>query len=131
MQLGYKQNETGWSVYETCKDAGAIIATGHEHSYSRSYVMDDITNQHIVEVSDTLEIAPGKTFVFVSGIGGKDIRPQELHGDWWGGIYSSTQNANPGALFCTFNVGGNPRKASCYFKDIKGNVPDRFEIVRN
>ncbi len=131
MQLGAKQDEVGWAVYETCREAGAIIATAHEHSYSRSYVMDNIEHQHVVSTSSILQIAPGKTFVFVSGLGGESIRPQVLYNPWWGGVYSSTQNANPGALFCTFNIGGNTNKASCYFKDIKGNVPDRFEIMRS
>ena len=33
MQLGSKDNITGWKVYENCKNGGAIIATAAEHSY--------------------------------------------------------------------------------------------------
>src|SRR5439155_281170 len=36
MQVGGKDDEMGWRVYETCKDLGAIIATAHEHSYHRT-----------------------------------------------------------------------------------------------
>jgi hypothetical protein len=35
MQVGGKTSETGWEVYEECRMGGAIVATGHEHSYSR------------------------------------------------------------------------------------------------
>ena len=36
MQIGSKGDEIGWAVYETCKNQGPSIATGHEHSYSRT-----------------------------------------------------------------------------------------------
>ena len=35
-----------------------------------------------------------------------------------------------GALFITFNVGGNPKKASGYFKNIAGEVVDTFTITK-
>jgi len=47
----------------------------------------------------------------------------------WASIYTSDQGANYGALFCSFNVGGQANKAQCYFKDISGNIPDQFEIT--
>ena len=40
MQVGGKLDETGWDVYEECRKGGAIIATGHEHSYSRTHLME-------------------------------------------------------------------------------------------
>ena len=50
MQTGKKKNKTGWEVYENCKNAGAIIATGHEHVYSRTKTLIDIENQ-VVDLS--------------------------------------------------------------------------------
>src|SRR5262249_50542404 len=44
LQLGSKGDETGWAVYETCKNHGAIIATGHEHSYSRTKTLTNMPN---------------------------------------------------------------------------------------
>jgi len=36
MQVGGKTDEAGWGVYEKCKEGGGIVATSHEHSYSRT-----------------------------------------------------------------------------------------------
>ena len=147
MQLGDHQNhpyqgdEVGWEVYEDCKNGGAIIATAHEHSYSRTKTLIDIENQ-IVDAQwfepDRLKVEDNATFVFVSGLGGKSIRDQDrclpisypygCNGEW-ANIYTSDQSATFGALFCTFNVGGQPNKAYCYFKNIDGEIIDEFTIT--
>ena len=141
MQTGKQPNKTGWEVYENCKNAGAIIATAHEHAYSRTKTLIDIENQ-IVDPEwserNKLRIKEGSTFVFVSGIGGESIRDQErclplsypygCNGEW-ANIYTSDQHATYGALFCTFNAGGQPNKAYCYFKDIDGRIIDEFTIT--
>src|SRR5213076_3091200 len=69
MQVGDKDDEMGWRVYETCKDHGAIIATAHEHSYHRTRTLTSMQHQ-IVDAScsspNNLCIAqgsPGKSFV--------------------------------------------------------------------
>ena len=129
MQVGGKENDVGWQAYEVCREGGAIVATAHEHSYSRTHLMDDFDTQSVASTSDTLVIDEGESFVFVSGLGGHSIRDQELDGPWWASIYTSDQSANFGALFCEFFADGEPERASCYFKDIDGNVPDRFELL--
>ena len=129
MQVGSKSNEVGWGPYEACREGGAIIATAHEHSYSRTHLLDHFKTQSIADTSDTIRIEKGKTFAFVSGLGGRSIRNQDQGGPWWASIYTSSQGADYGALFCDFFVGGDPTRASCYFKDINGNVPDQFEII--
>ncbi len=128
MQVGGKGNDTGWGVYEACRESGAIIATGHEHSYSRTHLMSSFEFQTVAATDNTLILEKGKTFAFVSGLGGKSIRDQKLDGSWWAAIYTSTQGASYGALFCTFHVDGQPDKAECYFKDIEGQVPDSFTL---
>ena len=141
MQVGSKSDSTGWAVYEECKNGGAIIATGHEHSYERTKTMTSIQNQ-VIDPEwpgvNNVRVAPGASFVFVSGLGGASIRNQDLclpttfpYGcnGLWASIYTSDQGANYGALFCSFNVGGQANKAQCYFKDISGNIPDQFEIT--
>ena len=45
MQIGAKEDSTGWEVYENCKNHGAIIATAEEHSYHRTKTIVDIENQ--------------------------------------------------------------------------------------
>ena len=128
MQVGGKEDQAGWGVYEECRIGGGIVATAHEHSYSRTHLMSSFQNQTVASTSNTLTVEEGKSFVFVSGLGGASIRDQELDGPWWASIYTATQGANYGALFCTFFDTAEDH-ASCYFKDIDGVVPDQFELV--
>ena len=57
------------------------------------------------------------------------IRDQERDGHWWTAKYTKDQGADHGALFCTFNAHGDADRARCHFRDIRGRVPDRFEII--
>ena len=129
MQVGGKRDETGWEVYETCRANGAIIATAHEHSYSRTHLLADFETQTVASTANTLVLEKGRSFAFVSGLGGREVREQKLSGDWWASIYTATQNADHGALFCTFNVNNQPDRAECYFKDIQGRTPDSFTLI--
>jgi len=138
MQVGGKGDETGWPVYEEARKGGAIIATGHEHSYSRTHLLSNCQNQTIASTSNTLVLAKddpntpasdeGRSFVFVSGLGGKSVRSQSLSGAWWASIYTSTQNATHGALFGEFNYNGQPDMARFYFKAINSAQPDVFFV---
>lgn len=125
MQVGAKSNETGWGVYQACLQQGAIVATGHEHSYSRTFLMSDFENQTIAHKNSTMEISQGQSFAFVSGLGGREARGQVRSDDWWASIFTGSQNAVAGALFCRFE--GDT--ADCYFKDISGPVPDMFTLI--
>ena len=128
MQVGGKKDETGWEVYEEAREGGAIIATGHEHSYSRTHLLSNMESRTIASTSDTLEIRRGRTFGVVSGLGGKSIRAQKQKGNWWASIYTADQGANFGALFGIFNRNGEANMAEFYFKDITGKVVDRFWV---
>jgi hypothetical protein len=144
MQVGEKDDQMGWRVYEVCKDFGAIIATAHEHSYHRTRTLTSMKHQ-IVDAScsdpNTICVAkgsPGKSFVFVSGLGGASIRDQErcfpatlpygCKGEW-AKIYTRNQGATFGALFIVFNISGDPTRAQGYFKNINGQIIDRFDIT--
>jgi len=141
MQLGSIPDETGWQVYEECRKGGAIIVTGHEHSYSRTKTLISIENQ-LVDTdwpdSNNLKLSDGTSFVVVSGLGGISIWNQEnclpttfpygCNGEW-ASIYTSDQGASYGAFFCSFSVEGQQDKASCYFKDINENIPDEFNVT--
>jgi hypothetical protein len=138
MQVGGKDNDTGWEVYEAAREGGAIIATAHEHSYSRTHLLSHMASQTVASTSSTLTIRKGQTFAFVSGLGGRSIRDQERSGPWWARIYASAclprdpvcePNAAPGALFGVFNAGGIPNRAEFYFKDVNGRVVDRFTVI--
>ncbi len=130
LQVGPKEDETGWKVYEACREEGAIIATGHSHSYSRTHLISEFKDEpEVASRANILEIEKGKTIAFVSGLGGRSIGRQHLDGDWWASVYTRNQEAKFGALFCTFAPGGETNRARCYFKAVNGEVPDRFELI--
>jgi uncharacterized protein (TIGR03437 family) len=140
MQVGGKTDETGWGVYEEARKGGAIIATAHEHSYSRTHLLGGMSSQTVASASNTLTLTKGQSFAFVSGLGGQSVRSQLLGGDWWASVYAATclagdkvcqPNAAPGALFGVFNVDGQPNKARFYFKDVNGKVVDSFVVYSN
>lgn len=146
MQVGAKRDEVGWSAYQVCMDAGAIIATGHEHSYSRTRTLTDVGNAaagHGATGSpDIVELGTGSTFAFVSGIAGAGVRNFSAaeHDDdtWWASYYTRDRwlkngtdmggSGNYGALFIQFYVDGNPRRARAYFKDLDGRMVDELYI---
>ena len=124
MQAYSKSDETGWDIYDACLESGAMIATGHAHTYSRTHLMEDYRTQSVAHRSDDMELEPGRSFVVVTGLGGHDIKPQENGGDWFASIYTQSQGATHGALFCTLEQ----TTADCYFKAIDGSVPDIFTL---
>ena len=142
MQVGGKGDEMGWGVYENCRKYGAIIATGHEHSYSRTRTLTNMQNQTVdAACKDPAKpcVGPGRTFAFVSGLGGVSIREQKRckpttfpYGcnKEWAFIYTSDQNADYGALFIDFNVNGDPKQAKGYFKTVGKKTVDQFTITR-
>jgi hypothetical protein len=156
MQIGGKHDEIGWSVYEVCRINGAIVATGHEHSYARTKTLTSMQNQTVDTTQhapldgvpgnpDQLLVAPGRTFAFVSGLGGTGMRRQErcLPATYpyggepgcnhiWAKMYSTHQTGGIerfGALFITFNYNGDPIKAHGYFKTSTGEMIDEFDIT--
>ncbi len=130
MQVGAKEDQVGWSVYEACRKGGAVIVTAHEHSYSRTHLISEFSDQPVVASFDAAEvdISPGQSLAIVSGLAGRSARPQHRYDDWWAATYTATQNAKPGALICRFNVEGQADRADCAFKAINGDQPDRFTL---
>lgn len=142
MQIGGKGNEMGWDVYETCRQQGAIIQTGHEHSYERTKTLTSMTNQTVDTAcsgANNLCVGPGRTFASVVGLGGNSIRgqsrclpataPYGCNGEW-AFIYTSNQSAVNGAQFIVFNDTG-PKHASGYFKNVNGATVDTFTITHD
>ena len=155
LQIERKSSEVGWDLYEACQEGGAIIATGHGHSYARTRTLKSMRDLSIdpdcdvpegdkvcVTRRDDASGKPGSTFVFISGLGGKTRRSQVRctpatfpYGQGrgcrgiWATIYSTKQNAEYGALFITFNVDGDPNKAVGEFINIHNEVIDSFTIT--
>ena len=122
--VGPKDDEMSWPIYENCRNAGAIVAQGHSHTYSRSKT---VTADQALTVdtgcSDpfALCVGPGKHFFFDSSLGGTDLRDlEETNKPHW----AASDATNYGALFIEFNVDNDPRKAKGYFKNIDNTVID-------
>lgn len=146
MQVGTKSDEVGWQAYQACMNAGAMISTGHEHSYSRTLTLTNVGNTSAghgaTGAHDLINIGPGRTFAFVSGLGGVGLRAfsTTYHNNdtWWSSYYTSDRwmrhgvmqsgTGNYGALFIRFYVDGDPKKASAYFKDVSGRIVDTFTM---
>jgi len=142
LNVGLKGNEQSLGDYEECRKAGAIIINGHEHTYHRTKTLSAISDAKLTvdpacSGSNNLCVDPGRTFVAVSGLGGTGIRNQDrclpktapygCDGEW-AVIYTSDQNAKFGALFMTFHVDGDPRRARGIFKNVSGQIIDEFTV---
>ena len=73
-------------------------------------------------------LSRGRSFVVVSGLGGVPVAKMGQAGSWWAVKHARQHGAKFGALFCTFFASGDPKRAECYFKDVAGDVADRFQI---
>lgn len=123
-QAGGKGDEMPWTMYESCREQGAIVAQGHSHTYSRSKT---ISADQALTVDPTcsdpfaLCVGPGKHFFFDSSVGGVGLRTLEnASKPHWASTYAS----DFGALFIEFHVDGDPRKARGYFKTVADVVID-------
>jgi predicted phosphodiesterase len=130
MQLGMKKDEVGWSAYKTCQAAGAIVVTGHEHSYSRSRTLTavgEVARGHgATGELNKMVVGPGKTFVAVSGLGGVETRPfvaSHATDTWWSAFLTANRQSvggkitqdnhqadGVGALFLDFGVEGDAKR---------------------
>lgn len=131
MQTGKKPDETGWGVYEACREQGALITTGHEHAYSRTHLVTAFQDPPIADPAAPLVVRDGATVAWVSGIAGHGVRDQHTEGAHWASVWTRTQGAAPGALICTFAPGGVQDRADCVFRDIQGRALDSFSLTRS
>jgi hypothetical protein len=144
MQVGGKSDEVGWRAYQTCQQAGAVIATAHEHSYGRTKTLTAIGAAPHGEsgAGNALTVGLGKTFVFHSGIGGNDIRTyNQQNWSWFASYYTSDAyrrngvvvtskpSATAGIMVITFRAGALASKATGQFKLIDGQVIDDFDVT--
>lgn len=127
LQTSDRQGPDDWDIYDSCLDAGAMVALAHSHAYSRTFLLSDYPTQRIVHRGQDMVLQPGQSFAFVSGLGGRDAVAQELSADHFAAVYTATQGAKAGALFCTFES----TTADCYFKAVDGAVPDQFTLSRS
>ena len=94
--------------------------------------MSSFQDQTIASTSNQLTLTEEESFVFVSGLAGSSIRATYKNYEenpWWDSVYTLDENANYGALFCSFDANDTANTAECYFKDIDGNIPDSFTLI--
>lgn len=124
--IGPKDDEMGWATYEACRTAGAIVAQGHSHTYSRSRTLTNDTTQTVdPSCKDPFDlcVGAGRHFFFDSSVGGQDLRSPTTSiasRPYWGSTFTGAF----GALFIEFNVDGDPNKARGYFKTTEDRVVD-------
>lgn len=133
MQVEKKTNLQGWGVYEACRRHGAIVASAHAHVYARTHLMSRFRDpQEVVHTRRTLRVEPGRSFAFVSGLGGNSIRPpveERLADPWWGAyLHRRSPLAGFGALFFHIGFRGDPLEALAYFKTTRGDIVDAFHV---
>src|SRR5262249_22229393 len=89
MQIGSKGDTTGWAVYEQARQQGVTIWNGHEHSYGRTHLLSDMTNQVVADNTSPYTITKGHSLVVQTGLGGNSIRPQSSQATlpYWGDVY--------------------------------------------
>ena len=135
-QIGTKSDETGYEIYDLCRSRGAIITTGHEHSYSRTKTMRSYSQQTYLNGPITLSRSQGTNVAWVSGVSGQQVRPSSRNlknNPWWASAIAADSHPTliPGCLFCNFNVNGNMSLAYCYFKQTDNVVRDEFWIYND
>jgi hypothetical protein len=146
MQVGGKLDEVGWEAYRICARHGALIVSAHEHSYARTRTLEAISDRSRSHGPTgepaLLDLAPGRTAVIVSGLGGHSTRARtddHIKDSWWASVYAQdyqlengVETTAPeiefGALFIDFGVAGDPFKARGYFKTTDGEIHDRFVL---
>jgi len=132
MQLGTKNDETGYAIYEISRVHGAVAITGHEHSYCRSRNMARYSASPLVaDLNRDLRLRDGQNYLIVTGLGGQSIRawtPPLQDNPWWASAWASNNGVQRSTTICTYNVNGNPRQADCIQIDVNGRTYDSWTM---
>ncbi|KAJ3355789.1 hypothetical protein GGF32_001805 [Allomyces javanicus] len=137
-QSGDKPNETGYRVYDACRAHGAVVATAHEHAYSRTALMGSFEKFEMMNATaahDQLDVRPGSTFAFVTGLGGESVRSLSRKmpdRPWLVRAAGADQSARAAAVLCEFYPGDDPFSARCEVRDAvrdEENVYDQWTMT--
>ncbi|PVU98550.1 hypothetical protein BB559_001476 [Furculomyces boomerangus] len=130
-QTGKKKDQTGYGIYDMCRRFGAIVATSHVHSYSRSKLITHYKKTKYLNQTDQIDIHIKTSLNIVSGIGGYSVDKyfRDLKDNpWWASTLSKSDGVKAGAVLCTFHVDDDPTKAVCEFRGIDGKVYDKWTV---
>lgn len=93
--------------------------------------MSSFTNHSVAKQGyHKIHVKRGESFAVVSGLGGDSIRSwyKDLHwAKWWASTAALDNGVNYGALLCTLQE-PSLFEGNCEFRDIDGNVWDRFRV---
>eukprot|EP01122_Echinamoeba_exundans_P008918 TRINITY_DN303_c0_g2_i1.p1 TRINITY_DN303_c0_g2~~TRINITY_DN303_c0_g2_i1.p1 ORF type:complete len:694 (-),score=39.64 TRINITY_DN303_c0_g2_i1:347-2428(-) len=133
-QIGNKYTEVGLPLYDVCRRHGAIVTTGHEHSYARTKRMSSFENFQVDQPDEIIGLNKGHSLAWVSGIGGIGLRqgdPTLVSNHWWAATAATDTSTivNHGAVFCKFNLNGELRRAYCETKLVDNRVIDSWYMT--
>ncbi len=76
MQVGGQRDEVGWESFKACREGGAIVATAHEHSYSRTHLINNFETQSIASTVREYECSWAVATIreHIGDRGGKELR---------------------------------------------------------
>jgi len=125
-------DETGFGIYDVCRQNGALTFTAHSHIYGRTYALNDVYNQNIGQSCNSTDpeciyqLTNGTTIIVNSGMGGQSNQDREdPQPPYWAQIVDKGQ----GVTFCKFNYNGNPKMTYCYWKNVLGEVLDEWKML--
>jgi len=142
-QVTKKGDATGWGVYESARQHGAMVFTGHCHAYARSHLISRWADPPVIaSTASPVALDEGKNIVMLSSLGGQKPYGQRRNDAWWAHIYASTVDLaadddwaiggiEKSVAFVDFHVDGQPNKARGYYKTVSGQVIDQFTLISN
>jgi hypothetical protein len=138
-QIGNQIDSMGWQPFESCRQQGALIVTGGDHSYHRSKTILNYPEKMVSKVwnqSNMTRLEPGTSVLVNSGLGGalfslqercKPITPPYGCLEEWASVFSLSQEAEPGVFFVEV-AAEQQTLAKAYFKTTNNQLIDSFSI---
>ena len=133
-------NQVPIGLYDTCRNAGAIIFNGHKHWYGRTKTLSDFTPLTVHPTySDAanVHVGNGYTFHSITGIGGMPIVDTQslclpsAPCSWLAAIDTKTQGATQGVIYLDFNYKNQKNLVRARFINIQGQVRDEYLITND
>lgn len=121
-QVGDKDDGIDVHFYDICRQHGAIIVTGHQHTYSRTHEMLDFAkalpnDESVASNGRVSHVFPGQSLAIVTGLSGAQPRSwikRRVTDRHWVSVMAKQNFVSVGGLICTLNVDGlHPSSADC------------------
>ncbi|KAI3642441.1 hypothetical protein MP228_011996 [Amoeboaphelidium protococcarum] len=137
-QVGGKKDGISEIFYDVCKEHGATIVTGHQHTYSRTLpltdfkngiVSKDVTMNPLNRYGQITRVFPGQSFCIVTGLSGAQPRnwiAPRIKDDFWVSVLAKQNFQSVGGLTCTLN---DDQQFDCDYRDLENVLVDKFTIV--